>query len=70
MSNKVIQWLNGELSKEEASQWQKGFILRLLSSLKRLFIMAGFGALPSFVSDNTGSDSETSGFFVSSSRRA
>ena len=45
MSNKVIQWLNGELSKEEASQWQKGFILRLLSSLKRLFIMAGFGAL-------------------------
>ncbi|MDO7691167.1 MAG: hypothetical protein MUQ22_04305, partial [Schleiferiaceae bacterium] len=45
MSNKVVQWLNGELSKEEASQWQKGFILRLLSSLKRLVVMAGFGAL-------------------------
>ena len=44
MSNKVVQWLNGELSKEEASQWQKGFILRLLSSLKRLVVMAGFGA--------------------------
>lgn len=45
MSNKVVQWLNGELSKEEASQWQKGFIHRLLSSLKRLVIMAGIGAI-------------------------